>query len=296
MDATSSAANWFFEIGSEVHGPVTFSELQQKAAAGELLPHTPIRDGRTGSWVFAETVQGVFQRIDSLPTAATRIVEDAHVSHAPTIPVEEPRVEPTLPASQTEIGGNSSKPGENPGDNRDRARKSIPYGLIVAWGWIILNGYFLLVIYHVHRQGPPSLDPRFWLLVFAGLLFPVAVFVVPLLTVIASDWRRLRSGDWGTGILPAVVGIVVVLVGKCCLPPEPLDLSWPPTGASLPSETREPAVPISPAAEAVERGIKRSKNTTGTTRLRIAQRPSGLIQSLQWPTTPGAVPTGFRET
>ncbi len=78
MSATNPAADWFFEIGTEVHGPFTYSELQQKAAAGELVAHTPVREGSDGRWVFAETVQGLFQPSDSPPPAATPVVDNAH--------------------------------------------------------------------------------------------------------------------------------------------------------------------------------------------------------------------------
>ena len=42
MTSINPTANWFFKIGDEIHGPITYTELQQKARVGEIGPGTPV--------------------------------------------------------------------------------------------------------------------------------------------------------------------------------------------------------------------------------------------------------------
>ena len=74
MAATNPAAFWFFRIGNQVHGPMSATELLEKAAAGVITAQTPIRKCADGQWVPAEKVRGAFStgRFSALtPTSAS---------------------------------------------------------------------------------------------------------------------------------------------------------------------------------------------------------------------------------
>jgi GYF domain 2 len=42
---TSGKRNWYYQVGDQVHGPMSFLDVREKAAAGELEPGTLIRRG-----------------------------------------------------------------------------------------------------------------------------------------------------------------------------------------------------------------------------------------------------------
>ncbi len=69
------AHDWFYKVGEQLCGPVSASELLQKAATGEILPNTPVSNRPDGRWVRAEQVQGLFRRADSPPLPENR---DSH--------------------------------------------------------------------------------------------------------------------------------------------------------------------------------------------------------------------------
>jgi|HubBroStandDraft_6_1064221.scaffolds.fasta_scaffold387352_2 hypothetical protein len=119
------AGDWFYEIGNEIHGPVTHSELQQKAAAGELVPHTPVQDGREGRWVFAETVEGLFQSSRSENATAPENAAGKPISDVTTLAVQQEQ--PTEPShGESETAEESSNREEIRGEIQCRGRKSVP--------------------------------------------------------------------------------------------------------------------------------------------------------------------------
>jgi hypothetical protein len=108
----------------------------------------------------------------------------------------------------------------------------VPYGLVFAWAWTGLMGYLLLGVCDFGRDGPPSLDPRYWLLVAAGLLVPVLFLVAPIMGVIIDEWRRTARSQGVPFLLVAILAIVVGLVAKKCRSPEPIStFGWPGTSA-----------------------------------------------------------------
>ena len=50
---------WYYRIGGEVVGPVSFNELRQAAAERMIAEDTPIRRGVAGEWIPASEVAGV---------------------------------------------------------------------------------------------------------------------------------------------------------------------------------------------------------------------------------------------
>ena len=69
-------ANWYYQFGGEVHGPMPPAELRQKVAAGEVQPDTLVRKGAEGRWVRAERVRGLLQPTDSPPAVVSGHAEE----------------------------------------------------------------------------------------------------------------------------------------------------------------------------------------------------------------------------
>jgi GYF domain 2 len=42
---TTGECNWYYQVGDQVHGPMSFLDVREKAAAGEIEPGTLIRSG-----------------------------------------------------------------------------------------------------------------------------------------------------------------------------------------------------------------------------------------------------------
>ncbi len=61
VELLSTARNWFFKIGDGVDGPITYTELRQKAAAEEIGADTPVRKGADGEWVAPKSCRGFFR-------------------------------------------------------------------------------------------------------------------------------------------------------------------------------------------------------------------------------------------
>ena len=53
-------SEWYCQIVGDVVGPISFDELRQKAAAGEIDRDTPVREGSGGQWVAASQAEGLF--------------------------------------------------------------------------------------------------------------------------------------------------------------------------------------------------------------------------------------------
>ena len=53
-------ANWFFKVGDQVNGPVSYVELRWRAATGEIEPDTLVRRGDDVEWAPARRVKGLF--------------------------------------------------------------------------------------------------------------------------------------------------------------------------------------------------------------------------------------------
>lgn len=51
---------WYYRRASDVLGPITWEELQQKADQGEITPETPVRQGSEGAWRSAAEVEGLW--------------------------------------------------------------------------------------------------------------------------------------------------------------------------------------------------------------------------------------------
>lgn len=54
-------ADYYFRSGPNEFGPLTTSQLKKLAAAGRLSDQDEVRKGRSGEWVLAGTVAGVFE-------------------------------------------------------------------------------------------------------------------------------------------------------------------------------------------------------------------------------------------
>jgi hypothetical protein len=55
-------AEFFYRCGPNEYGPLTSAELKRLAQAGRVGASHEIRQGRTGKWVLAESVPGLFPR------------------------------------------------------------------------------------------------------------------------------------------------------------------------------------------------------------------------------------------
>ncbi len=53
-------AQWYYQLGGEVVGPMSREDLQRKAETGEIEPHVAVRDGAEGPWIAASQVDGLF--------------------------------------------------------------------------------------------------------------------------------------------------------------------------------------------------------------------------------------------
>ena len=42
---TSGERNWYYQVGDQVHGPMSFLDVREKAASGEIEPSTLTRAG-----------------------------------------------------------------------------------------------------------------------------------------------------------------------------------------------------------------------------------------------------------
>lgn len=60
-------AKWFFKVGDEVYGPVSFAALRQLAANRDIMPSTPVRNCVGDPWIRAIRVDGLFEPSDTRP-------------------------------------------------------------------------------------------------------------------------------------------------------------------------------------------------------------------------------------
>jgi hypothetical protein len=67
-----SCAGWYFKIMGEVCGPISISDLRDKAAQGVVTLDTHIRIGENGDWMLAERVSGLFSSAGSMQSSLER--------------------------------------------------------------------------------------------------------------------------------------------------------------------------------------------------------------------------------
>ena len=98
--------SWYYEVmGSEL-GPISSSELIEKAKRGQIQPDTRVRSGPEGKWQFAERVKGLF------PPPPVPVVVAAPPPPAPrsdTIPLASQRGPATEDETTYHFTGDSSQ-------------------------------------------------------------------------------------------------------------------------------------------------------------------------------------------
>ena len=80
MATTNPPVRWFYKVGDQVEGPLSASELRQKADAGSIARDTLVRAGDDGEWMPAETTEEFF------PPRPTPPVTAEHDSGVPSRP------------------------------------------------------------------------------------------------------------------------------------------------------------------------------------------------------------------
>ena len=85
---------WYYKLGPIVAGPLSVEEIRSKAAEGGLRPETLVREGASGSWVEARSINGLFScALNPLPAVAnsteSQLTSDATGSgQEPTKPAQ----------------------------------------------------------------------------------------------------------------------------------------------------------------------------------------------------------------
>ena len=81
------ANEWYAqEMGEEI-GPLTYNDLRQMVASGRITPLSHVRKSKSGEWVLARRIRGLFQSMTIGGTAAiAEKQKDSPVESAHTIP------------------------------------------------------------------------------------------------------------------------------------------------------------------------------------------------------------------
>jgi hypothetical protein len=133
-------ADFFYRFGPNELGPLTVPELRTLVATGQLVPAGEIRKGRQGPWVPADSVQGLFPALETVPS---ELADESASPDEPAEPVDD------LAAFQDAIEGSEIEPRRIVESARyPDLRKSATYyeglgWLVVVVGTLVIASLFV---------------------------------------------------------------------------------------------------------------------------------------------------------
>lgn len=134
------AAEWFYQLMNETFGPMTASDLVQKAHEGVIRSDTLVRKGVSGRWIFARMVSGLLPRAVASVSVAESVAAPRPTSDAPAHRPLAPSSADLAPQSSVPLPTAEPIPDELPDDV---AAASPPHR---SRRWRLLLSAMLLVV------------------------------------------------------------------------------------------------------------------------------------------------------